>query len=100
MIVIRHSGWIGKPVKRVALCTGSGSFLIRQALNKKADVFLTSDLKYHEFFDPQLRMILADIGHYESEQFVKELISSVLIENFPNFAILNSKTNTNPVNYF
>ena len=98
--VIRHSGWIGKRVKKIAVCTGSGSFLIQQAMKNQMDVFLTSDIKYHEFFDPQKRMILADIGHYESEQFVKELISSFLIEKFPNFAILISKITTNPVNYF
>jgi putative NIF3 family GTP cyclohydrolase 1 type 2 len=98
--VIRHSGLRRKRVKKIAVCTGSGSFLISHALANQADVFLTSDLKYHDFFDPQHQMILADIGHYESEQFVKELISSVLIEKFPTFAFLISKINTNPVNYY
>jgi dinuclear metal center YbgI/SA1388 family protein len=98
--VIRHSAFTGKPIRKIAICTGSGSFLIQNAMADRADIFLTADIKYHEFFDPQQRMILADIGHYESEQFVKELISSVLIENFPKFAVLISKIDTNPVNYF
>jgi len=98
--VVRYSGEIDRNVKKVAICTGSGSFLIPDALMKNADIYLTSDIKYHDFFEPRDRMILADIGHYESEQFVKELISSILIEKFPNFAILSSKKNTNPVNYY
>jgi hypothetical protein len=98
--VIRHTAQVGKKIRRVALCSGSGSFLIQEAINEKADLFLTADLKYHDFFKSQGNMVLADIGHYESEQFVKEWIYAVLIEKFPNFAVLISETNANPVKYY
>jgi dinuclear metal center YbgI/SA1388 family protein len=98
--VIRHTIPTGKKVKRVALCSGSGNFLIQQALNEQADLFLTADLKYHDFFKPQGDLVLADIGHYESEQFVKEWIYAVLIKKFSTFAVLISETNTNPVKYY
>ncbi|MCX6305999.1 MAG: Nif3-like dinuclear metal center hexameric protein [Bacteroidetes bacterium] len=98
--VIRHSSFRLKPVRRVALCTGSGSFLIREAISSKADAYLTADLKYHDFFGMENNMLLADIGHYESEKWVKEWLHAVLIEKFPNFAFLISEVNTNPVHYF
>jgi dinuclear metal center YbgI/SA1388 family protein len=98
--IIRHTLPTGKKIKRVALCSGSGSFLIREAINQKADLFLTSDIKYHDFFKVQDDLVLADIGHYESEQFVKEWIYSVLIEKFSTFAVLISETNANPVKYY
>jgi dinuclear metal center YbgI/SA1388 family protein len=98
--VIKHSPFRSKPVLKVALCTGSGSFLIGEALQNDADVFITSDLKYHDFFVPFDRLVLADIGHYESEHWVKEWLYAVLIEKFPNFAFLISGINTNPVKYF
>jgi dinuclear metal center YbgI/SA1388 family protein len=97
--VIRHTGFRLKPVKTVALCTGSGSFLIPQAVQAGADIFLTADLKYHDFFGLENKLMLADIGHYESEQWVKEWLYAVLIEKFPNFAFLISEVNTNPVHY-
>ncbi len=96
---IRHSALTGREVKKVAVCGGSGSFLITRAMKEKADVFVTGDIKYHDFFIPDGKMLLADIGHHESEQFVKELIYSVLNKKFPNFAVLISKANTNSVNY-
>jgi dinuclear metal center YbgI/SA1388 family protein len=98
--VIRHSEWLGHPVKKVALCGGAGSFLIPDAKNAGADLFLTGDIKYHDFFDVSGSILLADIGHYESEQFVREWLYDTLTEKFPNFAVLKSETNTNPVNYF
>jgi putative NIF3 family GTP cyclohydrolase 1 type 2 len=98
--VIRHSLPVTKVVRRIAVCSGSGSFLINEAMKQNADLFLTSDLKYHDFFVPQGKMTIADIGHFESEQFVKEWIYSVLIEKFPTFAILISETSTNPVKYY
>jgi dinuclear metal center YbgI/SA1388 family protein len=98
--VIRHTGTAGKKIRRVALCSGSGSFLIREAVNRQSDLFLTADLKYHDFFMSQGNLVLADIGHYESEQFVKEWIYSVLIEKFSTFAILISEINANPVKYY
>jgi dinuclear metal center YbgI/SA1388 family protein len=97
---IRHTGLLGRPVKRVAVCGGAGSFLTPKALAAGADWFLTADVKYHEFFDAEGRMVLADIGHYESEQFTAGLFHSLLLEKFPNFAVLKSKVNTNPVRYY
>lgn len=98
--VIRHTIPLGKKIKRIAICSGSGSFLIREAINEHADLYLTADFKYHDFFKSQGNLVLADIGHYESEQFVKEWIYSVLIEKFSTFAILISETNANPVKYY
>jgi len=98
--VIRHSALCSRLVKRVAVCSGSGSFLIGAATAAGADVLLTADLKYHDFFAAGNRILLADIGHYESEKAVKEWLHAVLIRNFPTFACLISNTDTNPVNYF
>ncbi len=98
--VVRHSPFLGKQIKSVALCTGSGSFLIREAIKANADAYLTADLKYHDFFGLENRLLLADIGHYESEIGVKEWLYAALIEKFPNFAFLISEVNTNPVHYF
>ncbi len=96
---IKHSHLLGKKIKKVAVCGGSGSFLINDAKRAGADVFITGDVKYHDFFEGENKMVIADIGHYESEQFAKELIYSVLNEIFSNFAVLISETNTNSVNY-
>ncbi len=96
---IKHSQLLNGKIKRVAVCGGSGSFLINDAKRNGADIFLTGDVKYHDFFEAENKMMIADIGHYESEQFAKELIYSVLNENFSNFAVLISETNTNSVNY-
>jgi dinuclear metal center YbgI/SA1388 family protein len=98
--VIRHTGLIGKPVKKVALCGGAGSFLIPAALSQKADVYLTSDIKYHEFFDADGRILLIDIGHYESEQYTIDLLHDLLHEKFINFAVRKTEIKTNPVHYF
>ena len=98
--IIKHTSLRGLPVKKVALCGGSGSFLTRTAIVQKADIYVTSDIKYHEFFDAEGKIVLADIGHYESEQFTIELFAEVLRQNFPNFAILKTEVNTNPVRYF
>lgn len=97
---IRHSPWLGKPIKKVALCGGAGSFLIKAAIREGADIYLTADVKYHEFFDAGGKLVLADIGHYESEQFTVDLIHDLLAEKFPTFAVLKTKVNTNPVKYF
>ncbi|MCB0805351.1 MAG: Nif3-like dinuclear metal center hexameric protein [Bacteroidales bacterium] len=96
---IRYSGDINRMVTKVAVCGGAGSFLIGKAKQAEADIFLTGDIKYHDFFESEEKMVIADIGHYESEQFTKELIHSVLIQKFPTFAVLISETNTNAVNY-
>ncbi|MDP4281318.1 MAG: Nif3-like dinuclear metal center hexameric protein [Bacteroidota bacterium] len=98
--VLRHSSLTGKPVQKVSICTGAGGFLLQKAMEINSDAFLTSDLRYHDFFIPDGKLLLVDTGHYESEHFVKELISSMLIEKFSTFAILISEINTNPVNYY
>lgn len=97
---LRHSGLTNRKISSVAVCTGSGSFLIPRAIKSGAHAFLTSDIKYHDFFDADKQLLLMDTGHYESERFVKDLIYGILIEKFPNFAILISKINTNPVHYY
>lgn len=97
---IRHTELLRKPVKRIAVCGGAGSFLIKRAAQKGADMYITADVKYHEFFDAEGKLILVDIGHYESEQFTMDLIHDLLAEKFPTFAVLKTKVNTNPVKYF
>lgn len=97
--VVRHTKLTGNKIKRVAVCGGAGSFLIKDAISAKADVFVTADMKYHEFFDADGKLVLADIGHFESEAFTRDLFYSVLTDKFPNFAVRLSKTNTNPINY-
>lgn len=96
---IKYSGDIHKTISKIALCGGAGSFLIKDAMQTGADAFITGDLKYHDYFIPQNEMILADIGHYESEQFSKDLIAQLLTKKFHNFAVLKTKVNTNPVKY-
>ncbi|HEY2648969.1 MAG TPA: Nif3-like dinuclear metal center hexameric protein [Puia sp.] len=98
--VIRHSPLTGQPVTRVALCGGSGSFLISSALQRGAGFFISADIKYHDFFEGEKEMVIADIGHYESEQFTIGLLYQVILEKFPNFAVLKSGIVTNPVNYY
>ena len=97
---IRHTDLLGKPIKKVAVCGGAGSFLIKKAAQMGADIYITADVKYHEFFDAQGKLVVADIGHYESEQFTVELIHDLLVEKFPTFAVLKTRVNTNPVKYF
>lgn len=98
--VIRHTALLNKPVKKVALCGGAGSFLISKALAAGANAYITGDIKYHEFFDANNRMIIADIGHYESEQFTIDLLKDILEQKFPTFAVLKTEVKTNPVHYF
>ncbi|MDG2139349.1 MAG: Nif3-like dinuclear metal center hexameric protein [Flavobacteriales bacterium] len=96
---IRHTTLNSNKIKRVAVCGGSGSFLLEEAKKKNADIFISSDFKYHEFFDADGKIIIADIGHFESEQFTKELIYEMLSKKFTKFAVQLSKVNTNPINY-
>ena len=98
--MIRHTKLLNKKIKNVAVCGGSGIFLLKDAIKKNADVFITSDVKYHDFFDVENQILLLDIGHYESEQFTKDLIYDMLTKKFTKFAIRLSKINTNPINYF
>ena len=96
---IRYTPIVKEKIQRVALCGGSGSFLLKNAKAAKADIFITADFKYHEFFDAENTIVIADIGHYESEQFTKDLIYDLLIKNFTKFAVRLSKVNTNPIKY-
>lgn len=98
--VVKHTARVKEKVKRIAVCGGSGFFLLNAAKSSKADVFVTSDVKYHEFFDAEKKLVLADIGHWESEHRTIELIQRILNEKFATFAVHLSKTNTNPVKYY
>ncbi len=98
--MIRFTNFDEKSIKKVAVCGGAGSFLLKEAIAQGADAFVSADFKYHEFFDAEERLLIADIGHFESEKYTKDLISDLIIKKFPNFAVLLSQTNTNPVNYF
>ncbi len=97
---IRHTALLGKPIQRVAICGGAGSFLLPQAITLGADAFVTADFKYHEFFDADGRILIADVGHYESEQFTAELLRDIVQEKFPTFALHLTTLRTNPVFYF
>lgn len=96
---IKHSPLLNHPIQKVAACGGSGAFLIKEAKRQKADLFITADLKYHDFFESENLIILADIGHYESEQFTKELISDIIRKKSCNFAVRYTNIKTNPINY-
>ena len=98
--IIRHTELLNKPIKTIAICGGAGSFLISNALAAGADIYITSDIKYHEFFDANAKMVIADIGHYESEQFTINLLHEFLEQKFPTFAVLKTEVKTNPVRYF
>lgn len=97
--VIRHTDLVHKYIQKVAICGGSGSFLLNTAQAKGADIFITGDFKYHDFFEANKEIIIADIGHYESEVFTKELILDALTKNFTKFAFRLSKVDTNPIKY-
>lgn len=98
--VVRHTSLLGREIKRIAVCGGSGSFLLPAAMASGADAFVSGDFKYHQFFDADNRILVADIGHYESEQFTKEIFYELLTKKFTKFAVHLSEVNTNPVNYF
>jgi dinuclear metal center YbgI/SA1388 family protein len=96
---VKYTALRNKKIKKVALCGGSGSFLINNAIHSKSDVYITSDIKYHQFFEAEGKILLVDVGHYESEQFTKEIFYEQLMKNFPKFASRLSEVNTNPINY-
>jgi dinuclear metal center YbgI/SA1388 family protein len=98
--VIRHTKLRKKPIKKVAVCGGAGSFLLPAALSHQADVYITSDIKYHEFFDADEQLLLIDMGHFESEQFTIDLLHDLLSKKFINFAVRKTEINTNPVHYY
>lgn len=97
---LKHSVLTGKMIKKVALCGGSGTPFMSDALRQKADAYLTADIKYHDFFTAEGNILLVDGGHFETEQFTKELIRDVILKKFPTFAVEIADTNTNAVRYF
>ncbi|MCO5229785.1 MAG: Nif3-like dinuclear metal center hexameric protein [Chitinophagales bacterium] len=97
--VIRHTQLIKEKVQKIAICGGAGSFLLKDAIRQKADVFITGDYKYHQFFDADNQIVIADIGHFESEQYTIELFYEILIKKFSNFALYLTTVSTNPVKY-
>lgn len=98
--VIKHTKLCKKQIEKVAVCGGSGSFLLKEAMASRADVFVSGDFKYHEYFDADNRIIIADIGHYESEYYSIEIFNELITKKIPNFATYFTDVNTNPVNYF
>jgi dinuclear metal center YbgI/SA1388 family protein len=96
---VRYSKITGRPVKKVALCGGSGASFIGNAISSGADAFVTSDIKYHNYFDAENMILLVDSGHFESEKFTTEILYDLIIKKFPKFAVRFSETNTNPINY-
>ena len=97
--VIRHTALLKKPIQKVAVCGGSGSSMLYEAIAQGADAFVSADFKYHEFFDAEGKILIADVGHYESEQFTKGLLNDILTKKFTTFASHFSKTVTNPISY-
>ncbi len=96
---VRYTKPIGKPVRKVALCGGSGASLLNVAISSGADAFITADIKYHNFFDADDKILLVDTGHFESEKFSTEILYDLIVKKFPKFAVRFSETNTNPINY-
>ncbi len=97
--VIRHTALLNKPVRRVAVCGGAGGFLLKQAIRAGADLFVTADYRYHEFFDAEGKTVIADIGHFESEQFTQDLLLEIIQKKFSNFAVRLTEVHTNPIKY-
>jgi dinuclear metal center YbgI/SA1388 family protein len=97
--VIKHTALLNRPIKKVAVCGGAGIFLLNDAKKSGAEIFITSDIKYHEFFDADNQLIICDIGHYESEIYTKELLRDLLSQNFSNIALYLTKVVTNPITY-
>ncbi len=98
--VVKHTALLNRTVKKVAVCGGSGGFLLKQAIAAGADVFVTADYKYHEYFDAEGKIVITDIGHFESEQFTQHLLYEIIQKKFSNFAVRLTEINTNPIKYF
>ena len=96
---VRHTAPTGRPLQRVAICGGSGAEFIGHAIAAQADIYITADVKYHQFFDADNKLIVADVGHFESEQFALDIFYELLTKKIPNFAVLKSNVKTNPINY-
>jgi dinuclear metal center YbgI/SA1388 family protein len=99
VLAIRHTDFLNKKIKRVALCGGAGSSFLPDAISAGADVYISGDFKYHEFFDAEKRILIADIGHFESEQFTKDIFYEIITKKMPTFAVQISDSKTNPINY-
>jgi dinuclear metal center YbgI/SA1388 family protein len=97
--VLKHTGLLNRQIQTVAICGGSGSFLLQDAMKAGADIFISADFKYHQFFDADGKILIADVGHFESEQFTLEIFYELLIKKFPKFAVHFSEVNTNPIKY-
>jgi dinuclear metal center YbgI/SA1388 family protein len=97
---IRYSRLTGKKISKVALCGGSGISLLNMAINSDADAYVTADIRYHDFFKTESKLLLVDAGHFETEKFSREILKDLIIKKFPKFAVRFSETNTNPINYF
>jgi dinuclear metal center YbgI/SA1388 family protein len=98
--VIRHTALLAKKVRKIAVCGGAGSFLLAEAVRSGADFFITADYKYHEFFDAAGQIVIADVGHFESEQFTQQLLLELIQKKFPNFAVRLTEIDTNPIKYY
>ena len=98
--VIKHTKLCRQKIHKVAVCGGSGGFLLEDAKKQDADIFITADYKYHEYFDADDQIIIADIGHYESEKYTIDLLFEIIINKFSNFAAHCTKNITNPIKYF
>ena len=98
--VLKHTPLLNKSIKKVAFCGGSGAFLIKNAINSGSDAYISADIKYHEFFDAESKILIADTGHFENEQFTPEIFYELIQKKFTTFAPYLSKVITNPVNYF
>lgn len=96
---LRHNKLTGREIQTVALCGGAGAFLIPEAIKQHADIFLTGEIKYHDYFGRESDILLAEIGHYESEQYTKEIFYTIIREMFPNLEVQTTKVNTNPIKY-
>ena len=96
---LKHNKLLGREIQKVALCGGAGAFLLPQAIRNRADVFITGEIKYHDYFGHEEEILMTEIGHYESEQYTKEIFYSIIRDLFPNFALQFSKVNTNPIKY-
>jgi dinuclear metal center YbgI/SA1388 family protein len=98
--VVKHTSILSDSVQTIALCGGSGSFLIKNAIAANADIYISADIKYHEYFDANDQILIVDIGHYESEKYTIELLFSLISNNFSNFAVRSTNVNTNPINFY
>ena len=96
---IKHTDIYKEKIKRIAVCGGSGSSLINRAMSQNADIYITGDIKYHDYFNTENKLTIVDIGHYESEQYTKDIFYEIVTKKLPKFAVRFSDINTNPINY-